>query len=547
VGVSRTDIGHAQAAFREEVKGRSFGSVQAQTRKSWTKALGVVRAELPECDLLTSFYTGLYHSMLGPTLVSNTDGTYRLQSREKGKNPPEKGRDIPLNKLGTEMPEKRARHQLYSSFSLWDTYRGLHPLMNLVHPEKSKDFADSLVAMYDAWGYLPRWPLFGSPSTMMEGDPGTVVLAEMALQGTADRTQALRVLKKVRTATDLGELGTTRAELPKWMEARTEPVDVGSSAYTQEAIAEHCVSRLAGAVLDHAAAATFRKRAAYLAYVGSSRRMLSRPRHPMKQVALAQLTEGGEQQYQWSLPFELAKQEKIVGGESSYAAALDDFFSEHGYDASNEVTMHVPYLYSAAGEPSKTADQIDKVVKQNFLATPAGLPGNDDMGAMSTWLVLSVLGIYPVDPCSNEFVLGRPFVEKATLLVPGGTVQIRVHDQSVRNKYVKAAEWNGRALKAPKVKFSDLKAGGVLELWMTADKAKLSGIWAGGLERSAKAKKSTSRARADLAAEVAGRWRKRTRRGRGREEALPRREEAPPRREEAPAHGPAPGHAVTWD
>jgi predicted alpha-1,2-mannosidase len=478
VAVSRTDVDHAVQAF-SEVDGRSLSEIHAETRRLWAKELSAVQAEILDCSLLTSFYTGLYHSMLGPTLLSNADGTYRLQKRpQDAVAGPMHGQGVPLDKVDQEMPEQRSPHQFYSSFSLWDTYRGLHPFMNLVVPERSREFADSLMAMYDSWGYLPKWPLFASPSSMMEGDPGTIVLAQMALQGVADRAKALRILERVRAVPGVD----FRSNVTRWMRTQYQPEDVGSSRYTQQAIAEQCVSKLAAATGHTQVAKEFSERADYLAKLGSTKMFLTEDGRSIDPASdTVKLDEGTPMQYQWSLVYDLAKQEKYAGGADKYVQALDSFFHGDGYDSSNEVTMHVPYLYSAVGRPARTAERVDDEVKSFYTARPDGLPGNDDLGQMSMWLVLSVLGFYPVEPCSNEFVLGRPFVSHATMRVPGGNVTIRVHGQSVvAKKYIQGAKWNGQELSAPKLSFQQLRDGGLLEIWMTDYVKELKGIWALG-------------------------------------------------------------------
>jgi len=488
VGVSRTDKLHAAAALAGELGGRTFEDVRDRAQAMWDDALGVVQVQIEPPERKAMFYTALYHAMLFPSLFSNDDGSFRIKAGGKPTPRHTHNRHVGLGDVDKEMPLRNGTGQ-YSTFSLWDTYRGLHPLINILHPKHASKFGESLIAFAAAYGDLPPWQLLASPTDMMDGDGGSIVLATMARQGLLDKDRVVDVLSRVRLQAQNGEAKylNTLGYIP----AREEHA---ASKGLEQAMADSCVSYLANDTGRAAMARRFRDRADAVFREWNPKSSLFEPIRSVVGGAVELsgpgidgYTEGTPLQYSFGAPFDVGKLAALHGGAEGLACHLDYFLNEapvpktgnpnidegniHGISVSNEPCMHIPYLYSLVGYPSHTQRAVDTIVKRLFHKAADGLPGNDDLGQMSSWLIFSMLGLYPVDPCSNAYTLGRPFVSGAQLRVRGGTFAIDVHNQSDANMYVERARWLGRDvdMRRPTIAYDDIVAGGRLEIWMTSE------------------------------------------------------------------------------
>mmetsp|Transcript_70488 Transcript_70488/g.153094 ORF Transcript_70488/g.153094 Transcript_70488/m.153094 type:complete len:815 (-) Transcript_70488:72-2516(-) len=496
VGVSRTDIGRARDSLERELAGRSFEDVVASAQLLWQKALEKIQVKIEPEERSRVFYTAMYHMMMAPNLISDEDGAYRLQRSSATLS--QRGESMyDIEQIDTMMPIQYShKGAMYSTFSFWDTYRGLHPLLNLIQPDVSEDFASSLMSFVDTWGFLGNFQLTASPADIMEGDGGSIILGTMAREGLVDKSAAFASIKKSRTARV-----DDRESLDE--QGYYSTFNGGSvSSALEEAAADSCASRLANDLGLTEDAAFFKKRADSAFLFWDSAEGLFAPiaslasdgaHHGQLESETALLpeyfTEGTALQYAFAAEFDTEQMIAKHGGEQNFVERLDYFFNEapensgradlatgnrHGLGLGNEVTMHTPYLYSLAGQPWKSQALIDELVKDMFTDRPDGLPGNDDMGQMSAWVALSMLGLYPVDACSGDFVLGRPFVSEAEVQVKNGLFRIKVHNQKDDNKYVDAVRWKGSSLDMtrPTLSFLEISEGGTLEFWMTASRPK---------------------------------------------------------------------------
>jgi len=487
VGVSRTDVEHARGSLSDlKAQGRDFDSFVALARESWSKALEVVQVEMTIASRMKVFYTALYHSMIAPSLLSDADGSYRLQgslnSNSRGYST--SGQAVQLKEVDEQMPLRRAKEgtQMYSTFSLWDTYRTLHPLMNLIQPEMSKQFGSSLIAMAEAWGYLPPWQLIQSPTDMMNGDGGSIVLSTMARNGIIDKGEVLNVVRKVRKAPVderkfLDEQGVVPDSVPEHV-----------SRFLEQAKADHCVSSLASDLNEEVDATYFHNRSElFFGIWNADLEVFSTGHLGIKNVNVqtASYKEESAVQNSWAADFDMHKMVQLRGGKERMACKLDQFFdgpTQHGQvdmsgnvgsaSLGNEPTMHTPFLYSRIGYPWRTQFQIDRAVKQLFSDGPNGLPGNDDLGQTSSWVVFLLLGLYPSE-CSNEYLIGRPFVNTARISIKGNVLVVNVANQSDDNKYVQRATWEGQELDLERagLTFNMLTNGGTLQVWMSSSPA----------------------------------------------------------------------------
>jgi predicted alpha-1,2-mannosidase len=529
-GVSRTDLEHARGSLSDlKAQGQGFDTFVALAREKWTTALGAVQVEMSTPSQMKVFYTALYHSMITPSLLSDADGSYRLQGSRKlnSGNYSNSGQPVLLKEVDAIMPIRRAQKgsHMYSTFSLWDTYRTLHPLMNLIQPEMSRQFGQSLITMAETWGYLPPWQLIQSPCDMMNGDGGSIILSTMARNGILDKKDVFKVVRMARKAPVderkyLDVNGVVADGLPKVADAYI-PEHV--SRFLEQAKADHCVSSLASDLHEEADAKYFHKRSDLIfgiwkadlevfstveSYDASSTvesndafstvdsnaafstvesndpfgtEESSDALREDLDTQTESYTEGSARQYSWAADFDIERMVQQRGGKEKMACKLDRFFdgsTQHGQEdmsgnigsasLGNEPTMHTPLLYSRIGYPWRTQFQIDRAVKQLFSDAPNGLPGNDDLGQMSSWVVFLMLGLYPSE-CSNEYIIGRPFVNSARISIKDNVLAINVVNQSDDNKYVQRATWEGQELDLERagLTFDKLSKGGALQIWMS--------------------------------------------------------------------------------
>ncbi|SFJ50146.1 GH92 family glycosyl hydrolase [Caulobacter sp. UNC279MFTsu5.1] len=465
-------------------KGFDFDGLRAHTRADWEKALGAVEIAAP-AEMRTNVYTALYHTLLAPSVFSDVDGRYRGPDNEV---------------------HQAKGFTFHSTFSLWDTFRAEHPLLTLVQPEqRTRDVVNSLIASQQEspYGILPVWQFHGQETWTMIGYHAVPVIADAYLKGIRgfDEKAALDAMVKSATYAPYGGLGDymTLGYVPidKEPEAASKTVEYAYDDWT--------IARMAKAMGRDDVAATFEKRAgnwrnSFDAKTGFLRARKSDGsfRTPFDPTAInygSDYTEGNAWQYSWFAPQDLGGLVGLMGGDAATVKKLDAMFDfdnskldySHAEDIAgligqyihgNEPSHHVAYLYDYAGAPWRTQARLTQIVKSQYRPTPDGLSGNDDLGQMSAWLVFTALGFYPVAPGSNEYVIGRPFVERAALNLPNGKrFTVRAVGLSDAAPYVGAVTLNGRPLTRSFLRDAEIRAGGELVFTMSAKPNK---AWATG-------------------------------------------------------------------
>lgn len=476
VAISPVSEAGAIANLDAEVADFDFDRVRAQAKQEWTQALSVLDIDAPE-HARRSAYTALYHTMLGPTLFMDADGQYR----------------------GSDNAVHRAEgFTNYSTFSLWDTYRALHPLLTLVQPEKrNSDFVNSMLAHHEhsPYGMLPVWSFHGLEDWCMIGYHAVPVIADAYVKGIRgfDADKALKAM--VETA-NYGPYDG----IAQYRELGYVPIDEEGDAASKTleyAFDDWTIARMAQAMGKADVAATFDTRAGNWrnAFDKDTGFMRARKRDgsfrtpfdPSASGYGTDYTEGNAWQYSWYVPQDVAGLAAVHGGSDKLLARLDDVFNAKvdpsifahmeditgligWYAHGNEPSHHVAYLYSYAGQPWRTQARLKQIMDTQYADRPDGLAGNDDVGQMSAWYVFTALGFYPVAPGSGEYILGRPFLPKTAMRLPNGKRFTIVADGlDDRHTYVGSVSLNGKPLQRTFLRHDEILAGGELRFNMQAE------------------------------------------------------------------------------
>jgi len=476
VAISGVDEAGALANLASEGGDFEFDGLRGETRKAWEQALGALEIEAP-AEMRTSLYTALYHSLMAPSVMGDVDGRYR-------------GPDNAVH-----VAEGFTFH---STFSLWDTFRAEHPLLTLLQPERrNADMINSLIVsqQHSPYGILPVWQFAGQETWTMIGYHAVPVIADAWLKGIRgfDGEAALKAMVASATYRPYGGLGdyTDLGYVPidREKEAASKTVEYAYDDWT--------ISRMATSLGHDDVAATFAKRAgnwrnSFDLETGFLRARNSDGtyRTPFDPTAInygSDYTEGNAWQYSWFAPQDLGGIVGAMGGDAATVAKLDAMFDfdnsgidySHAEDIAgligqyihgNEPSHHSAYMYVYAGAPWRSQARLTQIVTSQYHARPDGLAGNDDLGQMSAWLVFTGLGFYPVTPGSNQYVIGRPFVERATLTLPNGKrFAITAEGLSDDHTYIRSVTLNGRPLNRTWITHQEIVAGGALHFVMGAE------------------------------------------------------------------------------
>jgi predicted alpha-1,2-mannosidase len=473
VAISTVSEANAIANLEQDGAGWDFDAQRAQARKSWEAALSAVDVDAP-ADTRRSFYTALYHAMLAPNLAMDVNGQYR----------------------GPDNQVHQAKNfSFYSTWSTWDTYRAEHPLITIVQPpQRTNDFVHSLIAAQQAspFGILPVWAYQGQETWCMIGYHSVPIIADAYMKGIRGYPvdDALKAMVASATYAPYGGLG-------EYMKRGYVPIDKepeAASKTLEYAFDDWTLAQMARAAGRKDLAAQFDKRAANWRNVFDPATGFVRARKtdgsfnlPFDPAAVgygSDYTEGNAWQYSWYEPQDMAGLAHSLGGSDKFLARLDAVFDTKvdpksfghvedisgliGYYAhGNEPSHHIAYLYDYAGQPWRTQERLKQIMDSQYSSTPTGLAGNDDLGQMSAWYVFTAMGFYPVAPASNEYVIGRPFVNRATVNLPNGKRFTVVADHlDAAHPYIGKVSLNGKPLNRVVIRHQDIEAGGELRFEM---------------------------------------------------------------------------------
>lgn len=470
VALSPVSIDKAKLNMQAELAGWDFDAAVKQADEAWNRELARIEIQTNDRTKKRVFYTAMYHLMTSCSKFNDVDREYR----------------------GADGKVHKADFTNYTTLSLWDTYRAAHPLMTVAFPEMQRDFAQTFLNIYKQQGRLPVWHLMGSETDCMVGNPGAIVLADLTMKGfVEDKELALEALKATQMK-DIRSLGLLkeRGYIPWNLEPENETVAKALEyCAADDGVAK--VAKLLGKKDDYEY--FFNRSRSYKKYYDPETRFLRAvdtdgkfrlPFNPFfAEHRTNDYTEGNAWQYTFLVPHDVKGLIKLFGSDKAFMSKLDSLFFVEGwagdnaspdmsgmtgqYAHGNEPSHHVIYMYNYAGRPDKAAPLLRKMLNEMYLDQPDGLSGNEDVGQMSAWYILSSVGLYQVDPVGGRFVIGSPLFDKATVNVGGGkTFTVVAKNNSDKNIYVQSARLNGKTLKNSYVDFNDIRHGGTLELVM---------------------------------------------------------------------------------
>lgn len=480
VGLSPVSIENAKLNLQTELPGWDFEATVADAGKAWNDQLEKIRITTNNLSRKRTFYTALYHTMIAPSVFSDVNGDYR-------------GSD------GMVYHDQSFTN--YTTFSLWDTYRAAHPLMTMIHPEKLSDIAQTMLNIYEQQGKLPVWHLMGNETDCMVGNPGIPVLADIVFKnGKVDKEKAFEAMKN---SAMLDERGMKWLKRYGYIPFDKQPAE--SVAMTLEyALADWCVAEMAKLLNKEDDHAAFSQRSkAYRLFFDrekgfnrglSSEGKFREPFNPFHSAHREDdYCEGNAWQYIWLVPHDVFGLIEMFGSEKAFIEKLDSLFVAEGdmgekasaditgligqYAHGNEPSHHIAYLYPYVGQPWKTAEKVRQIMNDFYNDTPSGLCGNEDVGQMSAWYIMSAMGLYQVAPAGGVYVFGSPIMDEVVLNVGDGkTFKIIAHNNGSGNIYINSAKLNGKPYAKSFIRHSDIVAGGTLEFEMANEPSTTFGV-----------------------------------------------------------------------
>ena len=489
VALSPVDVEGAEKNMEAELPGWDFDQVRAESADIWNKALNKIQIETNDPVIRKNFYTALYHTMIAPFAYQDVDGRYL-------------GMDKKVHTAA-------AGYTNYTAFSLWDTFRALHPLMTIINPSLASDMGNALVQGYMEGTILPKWPLASSYTGCMVGYPAVSVLADLVAKDLAKGDLNFWAEAGARSSVyraDLAEKfkGTRELELitrhvyykDKFGFVPADSIPESVSWGLEMAYYDWCIAQIAAKAGNDTLAKAYQEKASYYKRYLDPETKLMRgvmadgsfrtPFNPRYSSHMkSDYTEGNAFQWSFFVPHDMDNFIAEIGGKKELETRLDTLFTTSsqidGAEASGDITgligqyahgnepsHHMAYLYNWTDAPWKGAERLDFIMRNFYTNQPDGIIGNEDCGQMSAWYVLSALGFYQVCPGIPVYAIGRPMVDKATIPVAGGNFEIIVKNNSPENKYVKEAKLNGKVLDTLFFPHADLVKGGTLEIEMTA-------------------------------------------------------------------------------
>ena len=493
VGISGVDMAGARRNVEVELPDWDFEMVRKEASSDWQRYLSRIDISTKDEDQKRIFYTALYHTAVAPNLFTDVDGRYL-------------GMDLRIHQTSADRP-------VYTVFSLWDTFRALHPLMTIIDPGLNNQFIRSLIRKHEEGGIFPMWDLASNYTGTMIGYHAVPVIVDAYMKGQRDFDVETAYQACLRTAQyDTAGIHCPPLVLPHLMPKSKYykntlgyiPCDFENESVAKAleyAYNDWCISQFANEMndtLNHVRYGLLGK--AYEKYFDKSTRFMrgvdskGRWRTPFNPRSSNHRNddycEGTAWQWTWFVPHDIEGLVALMGGKDAFSEKLDSLFTVSSklegelvssdisgligqYAHGNEPSHHILHMYNYIDQPWKTQALVDSVLHSQYFNAPAGISGNEDCGQMSAWYILNSMGFYQVCPGKPVYSIGRPLFDETTInLSDGKTFTIRANNNSSENKYIQAARLNGNPLTEPFFSHEDIVAGGILEFDMGSTPSK---------------------------------------------------------------------------
>lgn len=466
IGTSFTSLDAARKNLKSEITDWDFDKLAKATEAVWTQTLGKIQVKNSSQTDLIKFYTALYHCYQLPRIASDVDGSYQGFAQDT-------------------LIHKAVGFDYYDDFSMWDTYRALHPLMTILEPRRSLDMVKSLVAKARQGGWMPIFPAWGSYTAAMIGDHISTMISDAYLKGITDfdtktAYQLMRQNAFDQPTSEEYKDGKGRRALASYLQKGYIPLEdsVWEAFHKREQ-----VSRTLEYALDDYALSQFAKK---LGKTDDYNTLLKRSKNyvnvidpstgyargryadgkwitPFNPLIKANyITEGTPFQYTWYVPQDVPGLIALLGGKSAFIKRLNEFFDGGYYWHGNETDQQAPYLYMLAGEPAKTTALVQQIIDEEYGTGPGGLSGNEDAGQMSAWLVCSMIGFYPVCPGKPEYVIGSPAFDEVQIKssINAKPFTIRVINNNIKSLDIRNITLNGLPFEGSIIQHRQIVEGG---------------------------------------------------------------------------------------
>ena len=468
VALSPTSMEAAKKNMEAELQGWDFEAVCKEADSAWNAELSKVQIKTSDEQARTTFYTALYHTMIAPSEFCDVDGSYY-------------GADNEVHS-GTSLT--------YTTFSLWDTYRAAHPLLTILQPARVPDMVNTMLRIYKEQGKLPVWHLMGCETNCMVGYPAIPVVADAVLKGLPgiDPEEAFEAMKQTAMLEERGNAARMQYGYIPW-ETMKESV-----AYELEYdLADWALAQVAQKLGKTEDYEYFLKRSKQYQNIFDPVTRFMRGKgkdgtfhEPFDPFGSSHenddYTEGTAWQYTWLVPHDVEGLMELLGGKKPFIQKLDSLFIVEGdmgeeaspdisgligqYAHGNEPSHHVVYMYNKVGQPWKTAEKVRQILKEMYSDQPDGLSGNEDVGQMSAWYILSSMGFYQMEPAGGRYYFGSPLFDEVKIELPEGTFTVKTLNNSATNIYIQSIRLNGESYDFPYITYADIMHGGVLEIEM---------------------------------------------------------------------------------
>lgn len=482
MGVSFVSTENARENLDAEQSGFDFDKVRAEAEGKWESDLSKIKVSGGSERDMTIFYTALYHALIHPNVLNDVNGEYPLMEND-----------------GTgKVPQGHTR---YTVFSLWDTYRNLHQLMTLVWPDRQTDMVRSMIGIYEEWGWMPKWELYGRETFTMEGDPAIPVIADTWMKGLKDFDIETAYRAFVKSADTPGAVNKMRPDVDPYIERGYIPLGIysadlsGDNAVSHALeyyIADHALSLLADSLGHEEDAAKYKARSLgyrhyYCPEFGTLRPLMDdgsfyspfNPRQGENFETAPGFHEGSAWNYTFYVPHDIKGLAKLMGGQKKFVEKLQMVFDEGLYDPANEPDIAYPYLFSYfKGQEWRTQAQVHRILDTYYKPEPDGIPGNDDTGTMSAWAVFSMMGFYPDCPGEPYYTLTAPRFERIEITLDpeysGKDRLVITRTPGEDMKFIDGITAGGKKFKGYRISHSALTGSGEIDFTLKEEPVSVS-------------------------------------------------------------------------